>query len=281
MPNVCNHRGNLLAYSACKSHNLRCKYHGRIFNLDGKFVSMPEFKEVANFTPENNHLKLLPIESWGPMLFTNLNNESSFKNYFEPIMKRMAWFPMDKLQFDAQSDRSFIIKANWALYCENYLEGFHVPFVHPKLNTILDFQQYPFERYELANLSVGYSKNPSDCFEFEPNHPEYKQSICAYYFWVFPNMMFNFYPWGLSLNIVEPIASDTCRVRFLSFILDDTKLNLGAGGDVVGVELEDQEIVQHVQQGLQSRFYQHGRYAPTRELGTHHFHELIYNYISN
>src|SRR5258708_5879212 len=45
LSNVCTHRGNIVAEKACKLPNLRCRYHGRLFNLDGKFVSMPEFKE--------------------------------------------------------------------------------------------------------------------------------------------------------------------------------------------------------------------------------------------
>ena len=49
MSNVCTHRGNLMVYEPCKLNQLRCKYHGRLFSLDGKFISMPEFKEVENF----------------------------------------------------------------------------------------------------------------------------------------------------------------------------------------------------------------------------------------
>src|SRR5687768_14800806 len=49
LSNVCTHRGNLLVYEPCKASHLRCRYHGRIFWLDGKFKSMPEFKEVENF----------------------------------------------------------------------------------------------------------------------------------------------------------------------------------------------------------------------------------------
>src|SRR5437763_8970104 len=47
--NVCTHRGNLIIYEDCKTSNLRCRYHGRLFKLDGNIISMPEFKEVKNF----------------------------------------------------------------------------------------------------------------------------------------------------------------------------------------------------------------------------------------
>ena len=62
LSNVCTHRGNLVAYKACsKARNLRCKYHGRLFDLDGKFISMPEFKEVEDFPCEEDNLPVPAI----------------------------------------------------------------------------------------------------------------------------------------------------------------------------------------------------------------------------
>src|SRR6478752_2423819 len=49
LSNVCTHRGNILEEKPCNVPKLRCRYHGRTFSLDGKFRSMPEFKEVENF----------------------------------------------------------------------------------------------------------------------------------------------------------------------------------------------------------------------------------------
>jgi choline monooxygenase len=87
--------------------------------------------------------------------------------------------------------------------------------------------------------------------------------------------MFNFYPWGVSVNIVKPLTPASTRVTFLTYILDDSKLSTGAGADLHGVELEDEAVVESVQQGIRSRFYDRGRYSPSREQGTHHFHRLI------
>src|SRR5258708_7265991 len=61
LSNVCTHRGNLLVTEKCKVNQLVCKYHGRRFGMDGKFISMPEFKEVENFPTESDHLKTLPL----------------------------------------------------------------------------------------------------------------------------------------------------------------------------------------------------------------------------
>ena len=92
-------------------------------------------------------------------------------------------------------------------------------------------------------------------------------------------MMFNFYPWGLSVNIVKPIETKKTKIEFISFVWDESKLNIGAGADLDKVELEDEEIVQRVQKGVGSRFYKHGRFSPRMEKGVHHFHSLISNFM--
>lgn len=103
--------------------------------------------------------------------------------------------------------------------------------------------------------------------------------MAAYYYWVFPNLMFNFYPWGLSINVVKPMGLALAKVSFLSYVWDPSKLGVGAGADTDKVEREDEAIVENVQKGIRSRFYQTGRYAPNREQGTHHFHRLIASFM--
>lgn len=275
MSNVCTHRGNLVVYEPCKLNQLRCKYHGRLFALDGKFISMPEFKEVENFPTEGDNLHSLPVFEWGKLLFTSLHPQVSADVVFKDMMERVSWFPVDRLEYRPELSKDYHVKANWALYCENYLEGFHIPFVHAGLNQVLDFGEYTTELFAYSNLQLGIGKKGDVCFDLPPTCPDYGKDVAAYYFWVYPNMMFNFYPWGLSLNIVEPTGVGECRVRFLTFVSDESKLNMGAGSGLDTVELEDEEVVENVQRGIRSRFYTHGRYSVKHEKGTHHFHALI------
>jgi choline monooxygenase len=94
-------------------------------------------------------------------------------------------------------------------------------------------------------------------------------------------MMFNFYPWGLSLNVVQPLGIDRTRVSFLNYVWNEEKRNVGAGGNLDKVESEDEEIVQNVQKGVRSRFYKLGRYSVTKERGTHHFHRLLAEFLNS
>ena len=275
LSNVCTHRGTILVHESCKMANLRCRYHGRIFGLDGVFKSMPEFKEVENFPTEDDNLTQLPVYSWGHLLFTSLNKDCESAPYFQDMTRRMDWLPLEDFIFQPQLSTSYTVNAHWALYCENYLEGFHIPFVHAGLNSVIDFGNYTTELFTYSSLQLGIAKDKDDIFDLPATSPDYGKKVAAYYFWVFPNMMFNFYPWGLSINCVEPLGIDQCKVSFLTYVWKLDKFNTGAGSDLNTVEMEDEEVVEAVQKGIRSRFYKHGRYSVTREQGTHHFHRII------
>ena len=275
LSNVCTHRGNLLVNGPCHVDKLRCRYHGRQFHLDGRFASMPEFKDVQDFPSPADDLRNRPVHQWGPLLFTQVEGNEAATTFFAEMEARMAWFPMDRLEFRPDLSSDHTVQAHWALYVENYLEGFHIPFVHPTLNTVLDFGNYTTELFTRSSVQIGIAREGEAYFEIPPGSPDHGKRIAAYYFWVFPNIMFNFYPWGLSLNIVKPLDLDRTAITFLAFVSDASKLGTGAGAGLGQVEKEDEEVVEAVQRGIRSRAYSHGRYSVTREQGTHHFHRLI------
>jgi choline monooxygenase len=159
------------------------------------------------------------------------------------------------------------------------LEGFHIPFVHEGLNKVLDYGSYKTELYKYSNLQIGYSDDSNEVFDLPKGHIDYGKKVAAYYYWVFPNMMFNFYPWGLSVNIVKPISINRTKVSFLTYIYDNSKLHKGAGNDIDKVEREDEFIVENESKGIQSAFYQSGRFSATREQGVHHFQRLIAKFL--
>ena len=275
LSNVCTHRGNIVVNEPCKLTHLRCRYHGRLFHLDGSFQSMPEFKEVKDFPTAEDNLRQLPLFQWGPWLFASLEGRFAPQLFLKEMMDRLSWLPLDKFVFRPELSRDFTVRANWALYCENYLEGFHIPFVHAGLNAVIDFGNYTTELFQYSNLQLGIAKDDEDCFDLPPSSPDHGKKVAAYYFFVFPNMMFNFYPWGLSINIVRPLGIGETKISFLTYVSDGSKLNKGAGSGLDTVELEDEEVVEAVQKGVRSRFYHHGRYSVTREQGTHHFHRIM------
>lgn len=276
MSNVCTHRGNLVAETpAAKVTRLTCSYHGRRFKLDGTFEYMPEFDQAECFPSECDNLPKLNFETWGKFMFASIDPMCALDDVIGAMKKRLDWFDLDACRLDTQRSRDYLVRANWALYCDNYLEGFHIPFVHAGLNDALDYGAYVTELYPWSNLQLGVSSGGESCFDLPPSSPDHGTDVAAYYYWLFPNTMFNVYPWGISVNVVQPLAVDRTKVSFYTYVADESKLDQGAGADLDRVEREDEAVVESVQRGMRSRLYERGRYSPTREQGVHHFHQLI------
>ncbi len=275
MSNVCTHRGMLVCESGGNERFLRCRYHGRRFGLDGSFQHMPEFEQCENFPSASDSLPQVPFGRWGPWLFASLAPRLAFEDFVAPMQTRVGWMPLDEFTFEPTLCRNYLVKANWALYCENYLEGFHIPFIHQDLAASLEFGSYRTELFSGGTLQVAIGKGSEDTFDLSSSSVDFGQRIAAYYFWLFPNLMFNFYPWGCSINVVQPLGVDLTKVSFFPYVWDHAKMGIGAGASLDRVEREDEAVVESVQRGLRSSLYDRGRYSPTQETGTHHFHRML------
>jgi choline monooxygenase len=273
--NVCTHRGSVLVEKACQVNSMRCRYHGRRFGLDGCFVSAPGFEQAEDFPSERDNLAKISMEQWGNLHFASVDPAFELDELIGEMKKRLEFLPLDEFKFSPELSKDYFINANWALYVDNYLEGLHVPFVHPSLATLLDPRAYHTELLPYGNVQIGVAQKAEDAFDLPASSPDHGQLIAAYYYWLYPNMMFNFYPWGLSINVVMPQGHKNTRVRFLTYVWRPERFGNYSTENIHQTELEDEEVVHAVQRGIQSRAYQSGRYSPTWEAGVYQFHQLI------
>ena len=279
LSNVCTHRGKIVVEKAGPARTLSCGYHGRCFRLDGTYKSMPAFEEAVGFPSEKDDLPRVPFHEWAKLLFSSPEPAIPFAEMIAPISNRLAWMPLETLRYAPDHSRDYYVKANWALYVDNFLEGFHVPFVHPDLNNALELDDYGYELFPYCNLQLGIAKEGEQVFDLPPESADYGKPVFAYYFWMFPNLMFNFYPWGLSLNVVEPLNYRETRIRFRTYLFEGS--NKDPDNQYIHqTELEDEAVVESVQLGVQSRFYDRGRYSPKMERCVHHFHRLLADFLA-
>ncbi len=271
--NVCTHRGMRLATKECKAKGLRCMYHGRTFDLEGNFINMPDFDEAMNFPNEQDNLHSFPVSEWNGLLFSAVKAENEFDISY--LNSRLSHLDIQSFTRDPERDREHTIDANWALYCENYLEGFHIPYVHPELHKVLEHSEYRVECFDGGVLQIGIAREDEDSFELPTHSPDYGMRVAAYYVWLFPNLMLNFYPWGLSINIVIPLSVNKTKVIYRGYVKNPELLSKGAGKELDTVELQDQWVVEMVQRGMYSSAYDRGRYSPKMEKGVHHFHRML------
>jgi choline monooxygenase len=276
LSNVCTHRGNLVCEGAGNENSLRCRYHGRKFGLDGSFQSMPEFGSVCDFPRDSDSLPRVTFDEWRQFYFVNASGSAvSLDSIFAELEERIGWLPVEDFVYDAEGRRDYLVNANWALYVDNYLEGFHIPYIHASLNAVLDYGSYRTELLRYGNLQLGVAGSGEPAFDLPESSPDYGQRIGAYYYWFFPNLMLNFYPWGLSVNLVQPLGQGRTKVTFMPFVWKPELRDSGAGAGLDRVEREDEVVVEMVQRGVRSRFYDRGRYSPEREAGVHQFHCMI------
>lgn len=284
LSNVCTHRGHLVVAPAAESKSpksLRCPYHGRSFALDGRCLGAPGFEEAPNFPRKEDSLASAQLGEWRGLLFGALAPQTPLAATLAAVDARVGSLAVTDWRATTKLDRTFEFDANWALYVENYLEGLHIPFIHPGLNAKLDWKSYRYENFANGTLQIGIAAPGELAFELPAGHPESGARIAAFYFWLFPNLMFNVYPWGLSLNVVEPLSPTRTRVRFHVWLHDEELHGKGAGSGLDQVEMEDERACALVQQGMAARLFPRGRYAPVAESGTHHFHRLLAAALAN
>ena len=141
--NVCRHRGmQLISEPGRLSGVLRCPYHSWCYALDGALKVTPHVGGPGQNTDpsiERGRLGLLPVRSaeWLGCVFVDISGTAPpFAEHFAPLARRWADFA-DRPLFAAAEDCCFALelRTNWKLAVENYCESYHLPWVHPGLNS--------------------------------------------------------------------------------------------------------------------------------------------------
>jgi choline monooxygenase len=275
MSNVCTHRGCVIQTQPGECRALRCGYHGRRFEQDGRFKHMPGFEETENFPRPEDSLPAISTGTVCGALFASLAPSQSFEEWSAPLHPLLERLPEAEFEFDASRAASYVVSSHWALYVDNFLEGFHIPYVHPGLAQTLVDDDYENHLFPTGTLQIGIARAGEPAFEAQHRIAGEERPVAAYYYWLTPTTMFNFYPWGLSVNVLEPLGVDSTRVHFKPYVWRPEHMDAGAGANLDSVQREDEDVVERVQRGLKSRLYPSGRFSPSKEPGVHHFHRML------
>ncbi|MGN6314309.1 MAG: aromatic ring-hydroxylating oxygenase subunit alpha [Rhodanobacteraceae bacterium] len=267
--NVCRHRAGPLALcDGREARRLRCHYHGWTYALDGQLLSAPEMQATADFDVASVRLPQARVAVWRGLVFASLDRHAPpLDELLHGMDARLGDQAIEGYGFHARE--SYDIACNWKTYIDNYLEGYHVPHIHPELNRMLDYRSYVVETSRWHSLQHS---------PLESGDALYGSGEALYWF-VWPNTMLNVMPGRMQTNSVLPIAPDRCRVVFDYYYpaeekdADDRYARDREFSDLV--QREDVDMCEHVQRGLASGSYVAGRLNPLRENGVHHFHELL------
>ena len=298
--NVCSHRGlKLVTKSGNIKNVIRCPYHSWSYNFDGELVATPHIggmniHQTKDFERSKSNLKEIRSYIWLDLIMININNnEMSFEEYIKPLSDRWEefWPIKDRELINHSNDFGYFklnANCNWKFAIENYCESYHLPWVHPGLNSYSKIEDH-YHIQGLPNRFAGQGTvvyNPrfegKEKFPCFPNWPKNKENI-AEYVALFPNVMLGVHKDHFYSYWLEPIDHKFTKEHMEIYYVGEKAANSKKFKSLrkqnhklwKGVQSEDVDIIEGMQEGRNSPAYNGGNFSPVMDNPTHHFHKWI------
>ncbi|MBX3232255.1 MAG: aromatic ring-hydroxylating dioxygenase subunit alpha [Labilithrix sp.] len=276
--NVCRHHAAaVMTECAGKADRLRCPYHGWTYGLDGALRGVTELEGLEGFEREGMGLVPVRVAAWEQLVFVCLDPTApSLEDWLGARLRaEVSALGVGALRFAGR--REWTLACNWKVFVDNYLDGgYHVPFLHRGLNSVLSFKEYTIDCFDRVCLQASPVESGAGN---DAMTASVRKGRAAYY-WLYPNLMLNCYEGYLDTNLVLPLGHDRVKVVF-DFYFDDVESEAARARNERSIEVsariqdEDHAICESVQRGLGSRAYRAGRLSVRREAGEHLFHRLL------
>ena len=303
--NVCRHRGaRLLDPGPCHLERyVKCPYHSWAYDLDGTCLGTPLFGEdsevpadqrgifdmddASRFDKAEHGLLPAAVESWGCLVFANLDPQAGpLAEQLGDLPERLAGYRMD--EWTVARSRTYEIAANYKLIGENFMEYYHLPWVHPGLVKVSPMKAH--HRWQGAGMYTGMCTSPIAAnteqggWQGLPPISGLSESdaTSARFAWLFPNTALNVLPNHVFVMIAEPVSAGHTSERTYLLAHPDSVARPGAeqaidelAGFWDAVNREDIAIVERVQLGLGSLAYTGGRMCYRFEEPLHRFQNMV------
>ena len=298
--NVCSHRGlKLVTKSGNIKNVIRCPYHSWSYNFDGELVATPHIggmniHQTKDFERSKSNLKEIRSYIWLDLIMININNnEMSFEEYIKPLSDRWEkfWPIKDRELINHSNDFGYFklnANCNWKFAIENYCESYHLPWVHPGLNSYSKIEDH-YHIQGLPNRFAGQGTvvyNPrfegKEKFPCFPNWPKNKENI-AEYVALFPNVMLGIHKDHYYAYWLEPINHEFTLEHMELYYVGEEAANSKKFESLrkqnhkqwEDIQKEDVDIIQGMQIGRNSPVYNGGNFSPVMDNPTHHFHKWV------
>lgn len=296
--NVCSHRGmELVAQEGPAKTVIQCRYHSWCYGLDGELKATPHIggvdqHESSGFTREGKQLKPVRCAEWLGMVMINLSGDAPpFDEFIAPLDKRWESFVgqngLDNLRsVDDHGSMQLDVKCNWKLAIENYCEAYHLPWVHPALNSYSPLSEHYnliINDYASGQGSSNYTLSQAQGTTL-PTFAHWPQdkTTTAEYVSLYPNMMLGIQVDHVFAIILTPKAANHTHENLqLLFVGDDSTKPAYAACRAAVLEAwrevfsEDIFAIESMQKGRQSPAFTGGSFSPTLDAASHHFHQWM------
>ncbi|MBL9213846.1 MAG: aromatic ring-hydroxylating dioxygenase subunit alpha [Opitutaceae bacterium] len=299
--NVCRHRGSQLVDKDGNYDVIRCPYHAWGYALDGKLLGTPYFKgldvppeqqaqfdmsEAKGFRKEDYPLLSVTVDAWGCFVFLNLSpRPTPLAEWLGDLPARLARYPLADLKLVRR--QALTLKCNWKLIAENFMEYYHLPWVHPELCNVSGFNDH--YRVQGPGLYTGMctfplSKDDETVKLDLPPMPGLSaaEAQTAYWFLIFPNVALFLLPNHLFTLVFKPDGTNRA-VEYADLLVHP---DAGSGPAVersiddifsfwTMVNAQDVTAVERVQAGLESAAYPGGRMCYRFEEPVHRYQNMV------
>jgi choline monooxygenase len=258
--NVCRHRAGPIVddgTGACAS--LVCQYHGWAYSPDGRLRSARDFGETLD--RDEFALHAIRVAVWRGQVFVCLNaGVAPLEEDLGDFFAETSVFPLEDMMLVRSSRHN--LACNWKTYADNYLEGYHIPLLHPELN-----RQYDSKQYRVA-LGDRYCRHTAPRRDGSP--------VDGRWLFRWPNLAINIYGDSMNVEVIVPTGPESCSVSYSHFFVDPNSADVAeviAFSDTVMDQ--DRRMVESVQRNLGAGVYREGRLSPRHENGVRQFQDLV------
>jgi len=297
--NTCRHRGMILVDEPKNLKKvIRCPYHSWCYDLNGNLKTTPHVGGPG----QNNHddickeeLSLFAIDTyvWHDVVFVNIDGHAKpFEETNKELMERWKEFSQPAYHGGETSSFTLEVNTNWKLAVENYCESYHLPWVHPGLNSYSRLEDH--YHIEEANLYSGQGTLVYQQLENKDgeNFPDFKAlsqhwDKGAEYISVYPNVLLGVHRDHLFGIVLEPISNEQTKEHIELYYAEDPMqsteretLRVENAKLWKSVFEEDIFVVEGMQRGRHGTHFDGGRFSPAMDSPTHNFHHWIATQLS-
>lgn len=292
--NTCRHRGMILVDQPTRIRGaIRCPYHSWCYGLDGSLRTTPHVGGPGQNTHPDmdvNQLGLITVRShvWHDVVFVNVNRDApTFEQTHSDLLRRWAEFDQPKFHGGENSGFTLEVKTNWKLAVENYCESYHLPWIHPGLNSYSRLEDhYNIEgrpnhsgQGSFVYRQLGDEKG-STLPDFAGLSAKWDQA--AEYIAVYPNVLLGVQRDHTFAILLQPVDTGLTRERVELYYAQPPEqapeledLRVANANRWKEVFEEDIFVVEGMQRGRQGVFFDGGRFSPAMDGPTHNFHRWV------
>jgi len=262
--NVCRHRGaQLLDDGAGRCATIRCPYHQWVFADDGHLVTAPWFGDDPEFKLADWPLEPIHAAEWRGLLFVAVDPQHDLISQLGDLVGELADEPIES--YAAVASDKVVFDANWKIYTDNFVEGYHIPGVHPKFFAAIDFEAFKTTAH---NGFVRMTAPPRDGLFYRGK-----------WLWMWPNWTLSLFDGGMNTSRINPLSSARTEQLYHFYFADTSDAAKSAQARTIAGNLavvrEDYGICVQTHQNYESGSYTAGPLSPRHEQGVYYFQQKV------